>query len=55
MGISELKFKKFSGALPPEPPPGLCPGPAGGLTAPPRPPAGLDTPSVCHKGLWPLI
>ena len=21
----------------------------------PRPPAGLDTPSACHKGLWHLI
>ena len=52
MGISELKFKNFffgGGALPPDP------GPAGGLTAPPRPPAGLDMPSACHKGLWPLI
>ena len=33
------KNSKFSGALPPEHPPGLCPGPTGGLTVPPRPPA----------------
>ena len=33
------KFTELPGASPPGPPPGLCPGPAGGLTAPPRPPA----------------
>ena len=32
------KFTELPGASPPGPPPGLCPGPAGGLTAPPRPP-----------------
>ena len=30
--------KKFSGTFP-QTPPGLCPGPAGGFTAPPKPPA----------------
>ena len=29
------KFTELPGASPPGPPPGLCPGPAGGLTAPP--------------------
>ena len=53
MGISKLKFKIFLAVLPPEPPPGLCPGSAGGLTAPPpTPQAGLDKHSACHKGLW---
>ena len=33
------KFTELPGASPPGPPPGLCPGPAGRLTAPPRPPA----------------
>ena len=33
------KFTELPGASPPGPPPGLCSGPAGGLTAPPRPPA----------------
>ena len=31
------KFTELPGASPPGPPPGLCPGPAGGLTAPPDP------------------
>ena len=34
-----LKIQELAGASPPAPPPELCPGPAGGLTAPPRPPA----------------
>ena len=33
------KFTELPGASPPGPPPGLCPGPAGGLTALPRSPA----------------
>ena len=39
--VSHKKTWKFWGVLPPEPLPGLCPGPTGGLTAPPRPPAVL--------------
>ncbi len=35
------KSQELPGALPPGPQPGLCPGPAWGLTAPPRPPAVL--------------
>lgn len=46
-----LKTQKFSGGFAPEPPPGLCPGPVGGLTAPPKPPAAFDTPKACSKGL----
>ena len=33
------KFTELPGASPPGPPPGLCPAPAGELTAPSRPPA----------------
>ena len=38
-------MSELPGASPPGPPPGLCPGPAGELTAPPRPPA------VCSNDL----
>ena len=38
-------MSELPGPSPPGPPPGLCPGPAGGLTAPPRPPA------VCSNDL----
>ena len=40
------KFTEFPGASPPGPPPGLCPGPAGGLTAPPDP-------QLFFWSLWP--
>ena len=42
------KSQELPGASPPGPLPGLCPGPAGGLTAPPRPPA------VLGNYLWSL-
>ncbi len=42
------KSQELPGALPPGPQAGLCPGPAWGLPAPPRPPA------VLGNGLWPL-
>ena len=48
MGTSELKFKNFSGALPPEPPPRLCLGSAGRLTAPPDP-------QLTWTHLWPFL
>ena len=48
MGISKLKFKIFLAVLPPEPPPGLCPGSAGGLTAPPPPHPKLGWTSIQH-------
>ena len=40
------KFTELPGASPPGPPSGLCPGPAGGLTAPPRP-------QLFFWSLWP--
>ena len=40
------KFTELPGASPPGPPPGLCPGPAGGLTAPPDP-------QLFFWSLWP--
>ena len=40
---------ELAGALPPGPPSGLCPGPVGGLTAPPKPPAAFDMPSTCTQ------
>ena len=44
------KAKTFSGALPPEPPKGLCHGPAGGLPPPPssRTPAAFRATLVFH-------
>ena len=43
------KSQELPGAAPPGPLPGLCPGPAGGLSAPPRPPA------VLGNDLWSLL
>ena len=40
------KFTELPGASPPGPPPRLCPGPAGGLTAPPDP-------QLFFWSLWP--
>ena len=40
------KFTELPRASPPGPPPGLCPGPAGGLTAPPDP-------QLFFWSLWP--
>ena len=37
--LNIAKCAELSGALPPEPPPGLGPGPTGGLKVPPRLPA----------------
>ena len=36
------KTQELPGASPPGPPPGLCPGPTGGLKAAPRPPASVS-------------
>ena len=49
------KFTELPGASPPGPPPGLCPGPAGGLTAPPRRffgPYGRATTKMLPTGLF---
>ena len=40
---------ELPGALPPGPPSGLCAGPVGGLTAPPKPPAAFGTTSACTQ------
>ena len=40
------KFTELPGASPPGPPPGLCPGPAGGLQCP-------QTPQLFFWPLWP--
>ena len=40
------KFTELPGASPPGPPPGLCPGPAGGLQRPPDP-------QLFFWSLWP--
>ena len=50
------KFTELPGASPPGPPPGLCPGPAGGLTGAPDPqlffgPYGRATTKMLPTGL----
>ena len=45
MTLKTVKLQSFRG-FPPGPPPGLCPGPVGGLSAPPKPPAVNVAPSA---------
>ena len=40
--LSATRKCEIPGALRPAPPPGLCSGPTGGLTAPARPPVGIS-------------
>ena len=46
MTLKTVKLQSFRGFPPPGPPPGLCPGPAGRLSAPPKPAAENVAPSA---------